>query len=99
MKIISGIWKVKPEFINEFIDISIEAVALSSAEEGNVTFIFSQYKTSNNTFLFFEEWQDQDAIDFHISQDYFKTFMEKTSTMIESKPLMRIYDVSNQKEL
>ena len=99
MKIISGIWEIKAEFITDFIAISKEAVKLSTAEKGNISFNFTQYKTEDNTFLFFEEWKDQKAIDFHISQTYFKDFMEKAKEMTVVKPVIKIYYVNNEKEL
>lgn len=99
MKVIVGTWKVKPESIEEFINLSKEAVIVSSAEAGNISFNFTQYKTLDDTFLFFEEWKDQAAIDYHIAQDYFKTFMEKTAKLIAAKPIMKIYDVTNIEEL
>jgi quinol monooxygenase YgiN len=74
-------------------------VIVSSAEEGNISFNFSQYKTLDNTFLFFEEWKDQDAITYHVAQDYFKTFMSKTASLIASKPIMKVYDVNHIEEL
>ncbi|MEM6719132.1 MAG: antibiotic biosynthesis monooxygenase [Bacteroidota bacterium] len=53
----------------------------------------------NNTFLFFEEWKDQEAIDFHVAQDYFKTFMEQTAKLIASKPIIKVYEVTHIDEL
>ncbi len=99
MKIISGTWKIKNEFLAEFVIIAKEAVAFSIAEKGNISFNFTEHKMIENTFLFFEEWKDQKAINFHISQIYFKEFMEKSKIMIESKPIIKVYNVSNQKEL
>ncbi|AUP79782.1 putative quinol monooxygenase [Flavivirga eckloniae] len=99
MKIIIGKWHVKHECIDDFITLSKQATDISRKEAGNISFTFSEIKTDVNMFLFFEEWKGQQAIDFHVSQDYFKEFMLKSERMLLSKPAITIYDIESQTTL
>jgi quinol monooxygenase YgiN len=99
MKIIAGLWKIKPGHKQQFIERSIKAVHLSSKEEGCITFLFTESKSEENVFLFFEEWRDQAAIDFHVAQLYFKEFMEKVQPMLAAPAKIKIYNVDNVTEL
>lgn len=99
MKIIVGLWKIKPGHKRQFIERSIKAVHLSRKEEGSITFLFMESKSEQNLFLFFEEWRDQTAIDFHVAQSYFKEFMEKVQPMLAAPAKIKIYDVDNVTEL
>ncbi len=99
MKIISGIWKIKENYYNDFIAFGKQAVVQSKKEVGNISFHFSEIKIEENTFMFFEEWKNQEAIDFHVSQDYFKTFMKASEKMVESAPIITIYNTNNQTKL
>ncbi|WP_298481261.1 putative quinol monooxygenase [uncultured Maribacter sp.] len=99
MKVISGIWKIKKAYYTNFIVLGKEASIQSKKEIGNISFNFSEIKAEQNTFLFFEEWKNQEAIDFHISQDYFKEFMKVSKKMLQSTPIITIYDIHNQTKL
>ncbi|MGH7329315.1 MAG: putative quinol monooxygenase, partial [Polyangiaceae bacterium] len=47
--------------------------------------------TSPNSFIFFEEWANQDAIDAHFATPHFKAFMEQFPPMIDGAPNIAIY--------
>jgi quinol monooxygenase YgiN len=99
MKLITGIWKIKTEEKNNFVNLCKWIEPFSRAELGHISYTFAENKLLENTFLFFEEWENQEAIDFHISQSYFKEFMSKSEAMLLEKPIIRIYDVANFTDL
>ncbi len=93
MKLIIGTWPIKAEKRTAFIDLCRWITPLSHAEEGLISYRFTEDQLAPNTFLFVEEWRDQAAIDFHVAQDYFKEFMEKAGAMLERPLEARIYGV------
>jgi quinol monooxygenase YgiN len=95
MKIITGIWKIKENEIASFLNLCKKVKELAIKEKGCISFSYTEYKDIENTFLFFEEWQDQNAIDFHISQLYFIDFMENTKPMLTEKSLIKIYNIES----
>jgi quinol monooxygenase YgiN len=94
MKVITGIWKINPAQVNGFIELCKWIEPLSAKEEGHISYTFAENKLAAGTFLFFEEWKDQAAIDFHVAQPYFKEFMEKTTPLLSEKPIIKIYDIA-----
>ena len=95
MKIITGIWKVKEKEIASFLELSKKAKELAIKENGCISFNYTKYFDKENIFLFFEEWQDQNAIDFHITQSYFIDFMENTKPMLTEKSSIKIYNIES----
>lgn len=97
MHVIAGKFKVKPERREDIIALARSLFDASRAEPGNISYNFYEDKGSENGFLFFEEWKDQEAIDFHFQTPYFKGFMEKFPDMIVGEPKIKIYEVKDVK--
>jgi quinol monooxygenase YgiN len=95
MKIITGIWKVKENEKTSFLNLCKTAKEFAIQEKGCISFSYTEYKDVENTYLFFEEWQDQNAIDFHIAQWYFIEFMEKSKPLLTSDPILKIYTIES----
>lgn len=95
MKIITGIWNVKPTETDTFLNLCKKANEFALQEKGCISFNYTEYKDIENTYLFFEEWQDQKAIDFHIAQWYFIEFMEKSKPLLTAQPIIKIYNVES----
>lgn len=99
MKVIAGHWKIKSEHKQAFIDVCLWIAPYSQKEAGYISYTFNESKMESNRFLFFEEWKDQAAIDFHVAQWYFKEFMEKVQPMLAAPAQIKIYDVEKITEL
>jgi quinol monooxygenase YgiN len=95
MKIITGIWKVKENDTTSFLNLCKTAKEHAIQESGSISFSYAEFKDTENTFLFFEEWEDQNAIDFHIAQWYFIEFMEKSNPLLIEDAIIKIYDIEN----
>jgi quinol monooxygenase YgiN len=52
MKIIKGIWKIKPSEVDKFIALCKWIEPFSSAEPGHISYTFAENKLSENTFFF-----------------------------------------------
>ncbi|MCU0434935.1 MAG: antibiotic biosynthesis monooxygenase [Bacteroidia bacterium] len=99
MLVISGYWHVNPARQQEFIALCKWIAPYSKQEEGYISYLFTRDELNENHFLFFEEWKDQAAIDFHVAQWYFNEFMEKTKPMLLSPSVIKIYTVTDTKVL
>ena len=55
MKIITGIWNVKPTETGKFLELCKTAKELAVQEKGYISFNYTEYKDIENTYLFFEE--------------------------------------------
>jgi quinol monooxygenase YgiN len=93
--VIAGKFKVKPESRDDMIALARSLFDASRAEPGNITYNFYEDRGNDDCFLFFEEWQSQEATDFHFQTPYFKAFMDRFPTMITGQPEITIYRVDD----
>lgn len=99
MHVLAGKFKGKPERKEDIIALARSMFEASRGEPGNISYNFYKDKGAENSYLFFEEWKSQEAIDFHFSTPYFKAFMEKFPDMIVGAPEIKIYEVKDVKVL
>ncbi|MCU0447880.1 MAG: antibiotic biosynthesis monooxygenase [Microscillaceae bacterium] len=99
MQVISGYWHIKPESQADFIEACKWIAPLSRQEEGYLSYLFTADQLNANHFLFFEEWRDEAAIEFHVAQWYFQEFMQKVEPMLAEPPMIKIYAINSVKQL
>lgn len=77
---------VKEPNTNEFLELALDLVKASRAEDGNVS--YDLYRDTKNPlqFTFIEGWKDQNAIDLHNASKHFTEFGKKASQFF-SAPL------------
>jgi quinol monooxygenase YgiN len=49
--------------------------------------------------LFFEEWADQAALDFHFKSPHFQEFIKEFTPLLQAPPDIRIYEVAEARTL
>ena len=65
---------IKAENVDAFLEASKGLIEKSRAEEGCITYNLYQDPNDRTKFLFFEEWKNQAAIDYHFETEHFKDF-------------------------
>ena len=96
MKIISAQVFIKAEKADDFLSFTKELIEKSRAEEGCISYTLYQDPNDKSTFLFFEEWKNQAAIDFHFATEHFKKFDEKMGDFASKPPVITIYDAKKK---
>ncbi len=71
-----------------------DMLAPSRAEAGCISYRFFEDPDRPGRLLFFEEWQDQAAIDFHFATEHFQGFGERIAKLLEGEPEITIYEVA-----
>ncbi len=97
IKIITAHKFIKPEKVDEFIEFTRDAIAKSRAEEGNISYTLYQDPSDSTKFIFFEQWKDQAAIDFHFSTDHFKLAGSRAAEFEAAPTVITIYDACEAK--
>ena len=90
--IIAASVKIKPEKVSEFIEKTKSLIESSRAEEGCISYTLYQCPTDSTVFMFFEEWKDQAAIDFHFNTPHFKGFAPISQDCAAEPSKLKIYD-------
>lgn len=96
-KVIRAQVSVKPEQVGAFIDFTRSLIEQSRAEEGNISYTMYQNPSDTTRFIFFEEWKNQAAIDFHFNTEHYKGFREKVGEYSSAPSEVNIYDVISEK--
>ncbi|WP_246828980.1 putative quinol monooxygenase [Synechococcus sp. PCC 7502] len=97
--VVAGQVKVKPEKEKEFISFSESLISPSRAEAGAISYSFYKDGTQDNVYIFYEEWKNQAALDYHFQTPYFKEFVKKAPDLLAEPPVIKIYHVASLKVL
>jgi quinol monooxygenase YgiN len=91
-KIISAQVFIKPEKVDAFLAATKDLIEMSRTEEGCISYSLYQDPLDKTKFLFFEEWKNQVAVDFHFATKHFKKFGETLNECGSAPAVITIYD-------
>src|SRR5579872_5084046 len=97
--VIGGRFKVKPERRADMVKLATALYPSSRAEKGCLHYSCYQDAGEPDSFLFFEEWENQEAIDKHFGTPYFQDFMARFPEMIVGQPVIKLYTIDAIKQL
>ena len=93
MIIITGSAQVSDANRAAFLEIGKEQVANSRREAGCVSYGMYEDLLAPGFFLFYEEWKDQAAVDFHFAQPYCLNFITQARALASTPPEIKIHPV------
>lgn len=91
MKKIVAKLKLKENFVERFEDLAAEMLIKTRKEKGCIEYCMLKDVEDPCSFLFYEEYENQEAIDHHFSTQYFKEFMDEVKPNFEKEPIIDIY--------
>ena len=91
-KIISAQVFIKAEKVDDFLAATKGLIEKSRAEAGNVSYSLYQDPEDKTKFLFFEEWKNQAAVDFHFATEHFQQFGKTLDECASAPAVITIYD-------
>ncbi len=72
----------KPEFKEKVREKLLGLTVMTNQEPGNICYRLHQVENEPCKFVIYEKWKDQDALDFHMNQDYLKAFLDESKTLL-----------------
>lgn len=72
-------------------DVLKSSIADVQNEEGTVMYTLHKSATDPGQFLFYEQYRDQDALNFHSTTPYFKAFGAKMKELLDGKPQIAVF--------
>lgn len=90
-KVINARIMIKPEAIEQFLALAKTMVEKSNSEQGCLTYKLYQEVGNSQSFIFYEVYENQDAVNIHNSSPYFKTFIEQMSELASDKPQVDVF--------
>lgn len=64
-------------------------------ESGNISYAFFEELGIPNSFLYFEEWENKEALMSHLKQSYIIPLLDEFADLIETEADVKIYDVAH----
>ena len=98
-KIISAQVFIKSDKVDAFLAATKDLIEKSRAEEGCISYTLYQDPHDRTKFLFFEEWKNQAAIDYHFSTAHFIGFGNALDEMASAPPVITIFDSIKEETL
>lgn len=91
-KVVVARLDIKPEKVDQFLELAKKMVEETHKEQGCITYIlYKSCFTPENEFVFYEEYKDQKALDFHNGSTYLKEFLSAIAPMIDSAPKVEVF--------
>lgn len=78
-------WQVKPEYADEFVELTAEFTAATRAEAGCLWFDWSRSCEDPNEYVLVEAFRD-DAAAAHVGSDHFATAMKTFGRYLVERP-------------
>lgn len=71
-------------------DELINVVQASRKEEGCISYIFHESTENPSTFVFYENWRDEDALNSHINSQHYKAYRKNIETLVQNREVYRL---------
>lgn len=91
-KVVVARLSIKPEKVDQFLQAAEKIVNETCKEDGCKTYVL--YKSSfnpENEFIFYEEYQDQKALDFHNDSSHLKEFLAAITPLLIGAPIVEVF--------
>lgn len=88
--IITAILKAKPGAESQLYEALQEVVHPSQNESGCVKYQLHQSLEEEGVFVFYEIWQDDDALKKHLDSDHYKAYRTKSEPLIQNRDVYRL---------
>jgi len=90
-KVINARISVKPEATEQFISFTKNIIEQSNLEQGCLVYKLYQEVSDPSSFIFYEVYENQEAVDFHNSTSHFKTFIGQITAILAESPQIDVY--------
>ena len=90
---------VQPDTREEALDLVTDLAEQSRAEDGVVNYRVTTDAEEPNTVRIFEQYEDDDAVDAHMSSDHFQAFQGEIVNHLAGEPTLLRFDVESSTQL
>lgn len=87
---INAILKAKPGKAESLREELIKVVQASRKEEGCISYTLHESTENPETFVFYENWRDEDALNRHIESNHYKNYRKNIETLVQKREVYRL---------
>ncbi len=99
MLILIAKFKAKPEYREEFINLSEGMLEPSRSEDGCIHYELLQNPFNQNLFTFYEKWKSQEDLQEHFQKHHFQEFVNNVAELIVGDGDVTTYDVEKEQAI
>lgn len=82
---------MKPVEVERFIALAQKMVSQTRQEKGCIAYnLYKDCLCEKPQFLFYEEYQDEDALSLHNNSEYLKSFFESVAPLLDGEPCIKV---------
>lgn len=85
-----AILKCLPGKEASLLDVLHPLVTSTRTEPGCIDYLLHRETANTDTFVFYETWQNQAALDAHMTMPHFTAFVAATKTLLAAQPDIRV---------
>ena len=93
MVVVTAKIKAKPDKEKELEAAFRQMVAQVASEEGTLTYTLHRSQKEPGVFMFYEQYQDLEALKFHSATPHFKALFQKIQPLLDSPAKIEMFDV------
>jgi quinol monooxygenase YgiN len=94
MILVTANMTVMAEKRDEFLAIVRDLVKSSLAENGCISYRIYEDPEFPSSFVFIEEWDNQQILDQHFEEPHFKAFSQQLGSFVAGEPKVKVYNVT-----
>ncbi|MBN3553463.1 antibiotic biosynthesis monooxygenase [Fictibacillus nanhaiensis] len=87
---INAILKAKPGKEESLREELIQVVQASRKEEGCISYTLHESTENPETFVFYENWLDEDALNRHMESDHYKRYRKNIELLVHTREVYRL---------
>lgn len=91
-KIIAAKLFIKEEYSEKFKAEAVKLIDETRKEKGNIYYNLYEDVTNKNEFIFYEEYMDQESMEFHLNSTYLSDFSQKIKSFLKAEMVIDVLD-------
>lgn len=91
MIIVTAKFSAKPGMREKIVEMSQKAIELTRKEKGNISYTLFK-GPDEDSLMYFEEWEDLDALRAHLQMPHLAEAREARKDMIVAPPVIRVFE-------
>lgn len=91
--VITAVLKAYPEKEEELRQALDEVISPSRQEEGCLTYVLHESIDAPGTFVFYEKYRDETALDAHIHSAHYQAYRKRVETLLAVRDVYRLREV------
>lgn len=89
--VVANRFDIDPDKRELFLELATAAIEPTRAEPGCISYGFYEQPSARNSFLYYEEWKDSQALSAHLKKPYVQPLFAKFSEILNGSLVVKVY--------